>query len=78
MAKVNVTLDKPYLRNALAFRQNVFKGRIVKGASLTVPGRTMTLRQIADRFASGLQITDQKVALYDEGKTVIKGFESLI
>ncbi|WNK13482.1 MAG: hypothetical protein [Microvirus sp.] len=45
--------------------------------SQTVPGRALTLRQIAERFASGLQMIDEKIALYDEGRVVIKGFEKL-
>lgn len=45
--------------------------------SLTVPNRTLSLRQIADRFASGLTTIDEKVAMYDEGRVVIKDFEKL-
>lgn len=44
--------------------------------SLTIPNRTLTLREIADRFANGLSIIDEKVALYDDGVTIIKGFEN--
>lgn len=54
------------------------KGRKYKGKTLTVPNRVMSLRKLAERFASGLDDTlDHKIALYDEGRTVIKDFERL-
>ncbi|WNK13550.1 MAG: hypothetical protein [Microvirus sp.] len=45
--------------------------------SLTVPNRTLTLRQISERFAAGLTTNDEHVALYDEINPVIKGFNKL-
>lgn len=48
-----------------------------KQKTLTFPNRTLTLRQISDRFANGLSAIDEKVALYDDGKVVIKNFEKL-
>lgn len=48
-----------------------------KQKSLTFPGRTLTLRQIADRFANGLNNPDEKIALYDNDRVVIKDFNKL-
>lgn len=48
-----------------------------KEKSLTFPNRALTLRQIADRFASGLNTLDEKIALYDDGKVIIKDFNKL-
>lgn len=45
--------------------------------SRTIPNRTLSLRQIADRYANGLTTLDEKVGLYDEGRTVIKDFNKL-
>ena len=48
-----------------------------KNKSLTIPGRTLTLRQISERFANGMSTIDEKIALYDDGVVVIKDFEKL-
>ena len=42
------------------------RGKVFTQPSMTVPDQTMTLRQIMDRYASGLPVGGIKEALWDE------------
>jgi len=69
-----VAVSRIISKHSFKFYKPVWKS---SKKSLTIPGRTLTLRQIADRFANGLNAIDEKVALYDDGRVVIKDFEKL-
>lgn len=56
--------------NAHQFEKNYEKNY---SPSLTVPDQSLTVRQILDRYARGLNINDGKVPIYDGEDDILEG-----
>lgn len=73
-----VIIEPHGLKSKMDFHgSQVKRGWKTAQKSKTVPNRTLSLRQIADRFAAGLNTIDEKIALYDDGQVIIKNFQQL-
>lgn len=68
---------KPRIRTMWTFQEEERNRWTTKQKSLTVPDQAMTVREIANRFASGMLTLNERIALYDDGKEIIKDFDKL-